>query len=129
LAAQVGERVTFSFTLDAFGDDGQADSFGEGDDAGDEEMSRCLLVHAGDEGTVDLDLVDREVSECGQRAEPGAEVVQGESYPELAEVVTDRQAGRGIHQTPRLGDLEDEAVASQAVPVKLGCDSEREVGR
>ena len=68
VAAERGECIELCLSFHAFGDHGEAYSFGERDDSPDEATAGVVLVEVADEGAVDLDLVDREVSEPGQGA-------------------------------------------------------------
>ena len=66
VATEFGECLELCFPFDALGDHGEADSFGERHDPPDEASPGLVVVKVPDEGPVDLDLVDREVSKPGQ---------------------------------------------------------------
>jgi len=98
VAAELGQHITLCLSLDALGRHGEAHLFCEREGARDEAATGTVAVHIGDERAVDLDLVYREVSEPGQRAQTGAEVVHREPYPESSEIVTDNVAGGFVYQ-------------------------------
>ena len=63
---------------DAFGDNGQAQAVSQADDGGQQGGVVGLGAQLGNEVRADLDDIDGEAVEVGQRAEAGAEVVEGE---------------------------------------------------
>jgi len=62
--------------FDAFGDDAFSESVSERDRGVDDGRVGGVRRHPGDEGFVDLDLVDWEGLEVGEGREPGSEVVE-----------------------------------------------------
>ena len=82
--------------------------------------------HAGDEGLIDLDLVDRELLQLRQRGKAGAEVVDRDLHPEGAE-----RRQRGSRQGPirhhfTFGDLEDKLITGHAVLTEQTGDEARQ---
>src|SRR5206468_8634051 len=67
--------------------------------------------HVTHEGAVDLDLVDGEALEVGQRRVARAEVVDGEPHAHLPQAVDDGDRALRLVHHGRLGDLEREGVA------------------
>ena len=70
--------------------------------------SAWLERSAADELAVDLDDVERQVLEVGERAEAGAEVVEGEAAAELGEPLGEAARLLEVADRRRLGDLEDQ---------------------
>jgi hypothetical protein len=85
VAAESGEHVLLRRVLDAFGDDFQVEGMAEVDHATDERQSG-LVAGLRDQGPVDLDAVERQTSQVGERRVSGAEVVEAEMDPEGAQL-------------------------------------------
>src|SRR5947208_17156620 len=82
---------------------------------GDRRVLRVVL-DALDEGAVDLDHVDREAPQLAERREAGAEVVDGDSHPELVQLLElgpRPLAGMAFVDKRGLGDLEPEEEGRQ----------------
>ena len=79
-------------------------------------MARRLdaVRHVLDEGSVDLDLVERETAQIAERRIAGAEIVHRDPHAELAQLVQGRQRRVGVLQQHRLGDLELQPLGAQA---------------
>ncbi|MDP9397604.1 MAG: hypothetical protein M3P96_07150 [Actinomycetota bacterium] len=108
LAAHREQLVDLRRALDSFGDGAQLQ---RGAELGDGLHERPVLgppVQAGDEGTVDLQGVDGELLEIGQRRVAGAEVVEGELHAQLLDLAQPAQRRVGVVQEQGLGDLEDQ---------------------
>ena len=83
-AAQGAQALGLFLALDPFGDGHQTQGLGDLDD-GLGQAGRVVIGQRGDERAVDLEDVDRELLEVGQRRIPGAEVVDGDAEPECAQ--------------------------------------------
>ena len=80
--------------LDTFGDDGEVQRLGEADDRAHDRLALGVPAETVDERAVDLQRVDREPLEVGERRVAGAEVVDDEVHAELADRVEGpRRAG------------------------------------
>ena len=66
-----------------------------------------------DERSVDLDRLDREPLQVGQRRVPGAEVVDGEVQAEVAQLAQRDRGGLDIAHQRRLGDLQPQRVGGE----------------
>src|SRR5207237_10364420 len=62
--------------------------------------------HPRDEGLVDLDLMDREPMQVGERGVAGAEVIDRKAHPELAELGQGLDGTLGLGHDQALRDLE-----------------------
>ena len=89
---------------------------GEADEIrGDRRVLRVVL-DALDEGAVDLDHVDREAPQLAERREAGAEVVDGDSHPELVQLLElgpGPLAGMAFLDDRGLGDLQAQEARRQ----------------
>lgn len=74
-AVQAGERGPGVVVLDALGDDAHAEAVGEAERRAHDRLGGRVAAHLGDEGAVDLDLVD------GQRAEVRSRITAPGSTP------------------------------------------------
>ncbi len=92
--------------FDPVGHHGQPQSVGEVDNGGNDQGIVGVVAERGHEVLVDLDHVDRELLQVGQRRIAGAEVVQGHSYPQLAQAGERGEGGVGIAHQRCLGDLD-----------------------
>src|SRR5919112_5801682 len=75
MTVEFGEPVPGRLVLDALRGDLEAEVPGQVDDAPDDLLIVGVAGQGGDEAAVDLDLVDREPAQVGQRRVTGAEVV------------------------------------------------------
>ena len=94
--------------LDAFGDGFEVERFGELHDRVDEPVALVVADDVVDEPLVDLEDVDRELGERGERRVAGAEVVDGDPHAGAAEFVEGGDDAAGLAGEDRLGDLEGE---------------------
>ena len=92
--------------LDALGDDLQPHAAAELEQPLDEGGGGRLGDDVGDEGAVDLDGVDRQPVQGGDRRVAGAEVVEGEGDALVGDDGDRVQGGLGGEQRRRLGDLQ-----------------------
>ena len=70
------------------------------------------------ERAVDLELVDRELAQVGQRRQAGAVVVQGQADADAAEQAQRAHDAGGVAHDDRLGDLQAQARGRQPVAVQ-----------
>ena len=77
-------------------------------------VSSAVEPEAGDEAAVDLDRLDREALEVGQRRVAGAEVVDGEVQAEAAQVAQRDRRRLDVGQQGGLGDLQPQRVGGDA---------------
>ena len=85
-------------------------------------------VQRRDEAAVDLDLLHRQPLQVGQRRVAGAEVVDREPHPELAQVVQHGDGPVGVGHDRALGDLQGQPVGRDVVPGEQAGDVGDEVG-
>ncbi len=115
LAAEVGDDRVLLERLDALGDDPQAQGAGQGDDRGRHGAGRsgrgAQVPH---EGPVDLEVVDGQVLEVGQRGVARAEVVDGDPHPVGPQFLQHLAAGAQVAGQGRLGDLQAQVAQLQA---------------
>src|SRR5436309_5217639 len=96
VAAEPLEPAHLLLLLDPLGDHVDLQAHGEGD-----HRRRHLLAAAGladgvHEGAVELEGVDREGGEIGERGVAGAEVVDGDPHPQLLEAAQDGERRLGV---------------------------------
>jgi hypothetical protein len=102
-----------SLRLDPFGHDGEAESVRQRGDARDDRSVVRVAGHRHDERPVDLQLLDGEPPQVGQRGIPGAEVVDRQVHAQLPETLQDPDCAiRVIHQHG-LGDLQPQCIGGQ----------------
>ena len=75
--------------------------------------SRELRPERLQERPVDLDRVDREQAQVGERAVAAAEVVERDVHAEVADTAHDRGVAVGVVEHHRLGDLEGEQLGRE----------------
>ena len=76
---------------------------------------RRVRRDVGDEGAVDLELVDRQVAQVGERAVAGAVVVDRDPQPERAQRLEDLAGALRVDHDHALGDLELERAGRDVV--------------
>ena len=87
------------FGLDAFGEDRNLQAVTEPDNRADDRHRVVIVFQIGNEGAIDLDLVEGEGVQIGQRRIAGAEVVQRNLHAERLEPAQDRhRAGEVVDQ-------------------------------
>ena len=101
--------------LDAFGNDAEVEGATQLDDRFDDGPVAGVGVDALHEGLVELEEVDRQVLELGERGVPRAEVVDGHLDAERLEAPQDACRLLGLLQHGVLGDLDAEPFARNAV--------------
>src|SRR2546427_807790 len=79
MAVLVFEELALRLGLHTLGDDLQAQAGAQGDDGARNGRVVGVAEHVAHEAAVDLELVQRQALEIGQRGVAGAEVVQRES--------------------------------------------------
>src|SRR5262249_3291135 len=77
--------------LDALRHHRQLEAAAQTDDRADDRRRLRIVLEIGDEGLVDLDLVERKGLQIGQRRIAGAEIVHGDANVEVLEAAQDRQ--------------------------------------
>src|SRR5450759_2854953 len=86
-----------------------------------------VVAELADERAVDLQRVDREGPQHVQRGVPGAEVVDVQAQAEAVQGVHDRACLGRIGHDHRLGDLDDQALGRDLVPLEGQADALDEV--
>ena len=105
VAAERPQALHLFGALDPLGRDVHAEGVSQGDHRLHDGSFRRDVVDALDEGTVELDHVDREPAEIAQRRVTGTEVVDGDAQPRLAQAV-ERAHGLVVAQGQPLGDFQ-----------------------
>ena len=85
-----------------------AEALGERDDGVDDELVGGVGQAMGDELAVDLEVVEGQVLQVVEAAEPGAEVVEGEGAAECRQAVGELAGSAEVGDGRGLGDLERE---------------------
>jgi hypothetical protein len=111
LAAQQFQLV---LGFDAFGNDLQAQRVSQGDGAEGDGTVVEVGFDVGDEGAVDLQVVDREQLEVGERGVAGAEVVDGQRDAHAAQAFENDDGFLRIFHHRAFGDFQFEQFGRQA---------------
>src|SRR5690348_5673338 len=85
LAAHFAQRDQLPWLLDALGDDLEPQVPAELDHGPGQQRERGVVTEPGDERGIDLDDVQRELAQVGQRGVAGAEVVDGQLHAHLVQ--------------------------------------------
>ena len=111
----------------------------EVDDRADDRRVEALAVARGQERAVDLQLVHRQAAQVGQRGVAGAEVVDRQPHPAVAQLPQHQQRPVRVGHDAGLGDLQGEQVGRQPVQLQQPVDqadqgvvdqaAQRDVGR
>lgn len=102
--AHLDQGSTLRLCLNALGDHFEPEPMPEVEDRLDDRA--VIGRNAGDERTVDLQNVDRKATKIAQRAEPRAEVVDGDMYAEGREPFEPTHRLLEVDHECRLGDFE-----------------------
>ncbi len=121
IAPQVDEPIELLLRLDALGDGHQAQAVGQSDDGAHDRVGVGAGPEAGDEAPIDLDAVDREALEVGQRRVPRPEVVDVQAQAQRPELGEHRPAGCHVGHEHTLGDLQRDG--RRVGPATLECTS------
>ncbi len=113
--------------LDSLGDDVEAEVPGEIDRRADDRRVVRIVDHVGDEGAVDLELVDGQALEVRERRVAGAEVVDGKPDARLAEHREHLAGTERVSHEGALGDLELETAGLDAPAMEKSDHVVREV--
>nr|WP_281533998.1 hypothetical protein [Cryobacterium breve] len=108
--------------LDPLGHHPQAQAVGEVDARRHHCGGALVAVQRGHEGAVELELVDREFAEVGERAVPDAEVVDGDADAAGAQSPEDVARAAPVVEQERLGDLEHERRRREVTRGEHGAD-------
>ena len=117
VAAQRAQVVEHVRALDALGDDLEPEAAREVDRGAHDQQVVDVADDAGDERAVDLDLVERQPLEVGERGVAGAEVVEREPDAERAQPVEHLVGAPGVGHDRVLGQLARQPLAGHA-PVR-----------
>ena len=92
--------------LDAFGHDGQAEGMRQADRGAHNGRVVVVAGDMRDKGLVDLQLVDRQTLEVGQRRIAGAEVVDRHADAHRTQAPQHVHGARGVGHQAAFGDLD-----------------------
>ena len=106
VAAELAQPHALRLGLDALGGDDHVERVGHVDGRRDDRVVGRAPPEALDEHPVDLQLVEREPAEVGERRSTGAEVVDGEVHAEVLEHPQRLAGGVEIVEQRALGDLQ-----------------------
>ena len=106
LAVERPQRRELLERLDPLGDRAEAERVGELDDRAADRVAVAVATQIGDERGGDLDRVEREVLQRGERRRAGTEVVDDQTDTELVEASHRLLAGIAVVEQRRLGDLQ-----------------------
>src|SRR5579863_1247201 len=92
--------------LDSLDHDSDPDRLGELHHGGDDGRLHGVDVDTLDEGAVDFDEIHRELRQVAESGVSGAEVVDGELYPEPLQALQHDSSALGVLHGDGLGDLQ-----------------------
>ena len=118
VASEVAEPIERVAILDALGDDPETEVLPELDSRPDDREVLDAVEHVGDERAVDLDLLDRQPLQVGERGESRPEVVDRETHPDLGQAVQDGVGAPRVGDEEVLGQLEPEERRRHPPPVE-----------
>src|SRR5207248_319504 len=119
---EVAERVGLFDGFDAFGDGVEPEALAELDDGARDSRRLGAGGDTVDELLVDLEDVEREVSEVAQRRVAGTEVIDGESDTELLELREACGAQGEVFDHDLLGQFDHELGGIETGPGERGGD-------
>ena len=108
VAAEVTEPVERLPVLDAFGDDPETEVAAQLHGGPDDREVLDPVEHVRHERAVDLELLDRQPLQVGERGEPGPEVVDRQAHAEPRQAVQDGVGSTRVGDEEALGQLEPE---------------------
>ena len=106
IAAGGAQDLGLSDGLDAFGGDDQPQRPAQGNDRADDRAGVGRVLQIGDEAAVHLDLVDRELAEVAEGGIAGAEIVERNAEPGIAQPAQIVVRSRARIEQDLLGDFE-----------------------
>src|SRR5258706_2948280 len=109
VAAERLQRLARLRELHALGEDAEAEVVREVDRAAHHGAVAGVGDEAGHERAIDLDLVDREALEMGERGVAGAEIVEGESHADAFQAREDGDRALRFGDERALRELEHHA--------------------
>src|SRR5690606_16881776 len=115
-AAGLADERELGLSLDAFGDDVEAELARDADDSFIQPLT-ALVVAAGEQRAVDLELAERETREVRKVRVSRAEVVDGQLHPHPADLLEGLDDRRLLSDRGRLGDLEHETAGRPCEPL------------
>src|SRR5690606_16447929 len=127
LAARAADERELGLRLDAFGDDVEAELARDADDSL-VQAPTPLVVAAGKQRAVDLQLAERETREVRKVRVSRAEVVDGQLHPHPADLLEGLDDRRLLSDRGRLGDLEHETAGRPCEPLEHFADPADEPG-
>ena len=95
VAAEGGEKIEVVLVFDAFGDNFEVEGVCEVDGGADDRGTAAVGADVRDEGPIDLEFIDRKVTQVGESAVARPVVVDCDPQPEVAESVEDLTGARG----------------------------------
>src|SRR4051794_31671746 len=117
VAAQPRQDVDLGLRLHALGGDREAQQMGQRHDRPDElnidGVGRFFPLQSAEEGTVELEFVEGQLSQVGEVGVAGTEVVDGQPYSHVGEGVEGVTGERVGADDGALGDLELELLRAQ----------------
>ena len=114
VAAQPPQLRELGLVFDPLGDHVEGERPGHADDRLDDRRPLLLDAERVDELAVDLERVEREAVEVGERGVAGAEVVEDEPHAELAERLQGRLGVGRLLDQDALGDLQPQVDGVEA---------------
>ncbi len=130
MAAESLDAAELAVGVDPLGDDLQIEGPPELHHHAQQNQIRPLVLEDRDERPVDLELVDRQLLQVGQRAVSRAEVVERDADAERLQLVEEGDGLVRIVDQHRLGDLEPEELGREsalAQRARYGFDDRRAV--
>src|SRR5690606_5768549 len=128
-AAHAVELLSLLACLDAFGNDPHAELSGDLDQGADDGLAAAIIAQALDKGLVNLDQIDRELQQVGERRVASAEIIECDEHMLLAEPLDtcrDAAVAAAAHED-RFADLKHEVFQGHVLAGEGGSDARVEV--
>jgi hypothetical protein len=124
VAAEVAQAAQLPLRLDALGDDPQRQAVAEVDDRLHDDLVVRAVLEVLHERLVDLQPLDRQALDVGERGVAGAEVVDREGHAELVQVAQALRRGLAVLDDRVLGELDVERGRIEAALAQHALDQE-----
>lgn len=111
--AELDKAIGLRFFLNAFRNDIHAKPFAHGEDGTDDVLGRAVFENRGNEGAIDLQLVEVEFTQAAKRRLPGAEIIERNSDADAPQIVDDLLGRCRVAHQAGFGNLDFQPTGGQ----------------